>query len=105
MIKNLTYLALCLFLSACSSAPYIPGPAMDKVYDDINNQGKKDAIKILRLGMSSRTGRGVTDPIYPLRTGESVHPVWVIKDHNPISGRLVEDHWEYLIRGESEWVR
>jgi hypothetical protein len=106
MLKKVVFLfVISVLISACSSSVrHTPDYTIEDVYNEVNQEGRKDAVSLLRNGLTTRYTLGQTDPHYPIRTPEVIVPVWNRPREHQGTGARISGHWEHLVVEESEWV-
>lgn len=97
-------LACALLLTGCASQKFERGPSMDHVYDNLNYQGERDAVRSLRQGMTMRSNGGTYDPAYPMVSMPVIIPVWRPAHTNPKNGRREGGQWQHIMDKESDWI-
>lgn len=98
-------LAAVLVLAGCTQhRPPEIGRSVEEVYGEVNREGARDAVSLVRDGLRSQQTYGTTDPYVPLRKPAQVVPVWVPPYVDPRTGRRVAGHWEHTVIKESEWA-
>lgn len=78
---------------------------MDEVYSAVNQDGQRDAVRVMRQGLGHNLQGGVTDPVYPIRHPDVIVPVWYPAHTNTQLGIREEGQWKHHIDEEATWAR
>lgn len=105
-MKKMYLMALAVaVLNGCSSHKEIDRQYnMDQIYNNVNHQGKRDTVSLLRQSLKVNYHLGQNDPYYPIRSPEVIVPVWNTSREHKGTGSKIGGHWEYLVVEEAQWA-
>lgn len=106
-LKVLKTIAICatIAVGGCASNkdPYMSQRGMEQVYDDVNDKGMRDGVKLLREGIRHRETYGVSDPVTPMRKPAVVAPIYRVPVVDERTGRRIEGHWQHTVIEGAAW--